>query len=270
MLTVTWTGVAGLAIRTSDKVILVDPYVSRHSKREVVLSRLSPKEERVRAFLRGFDRVDHILVGHSHYDHVLDVPLIAKLTGAKVVGSESTANLLRACGIPESQIAVARGKDHLDLGGVSVEIAEAIHGRSLLGVPFPCEIAPGIGLPARSSKLKHGRVLQFVIHAEGCRIFQSGSAAFVEPNVRGLEADVAFVSLPWWRSCERFIPGLLGTLKPKLVVPIHYDDMFSSAPTGLKSLPWSDTVEFAQEVFRFDRMMEVRFMPVGGRLTLVS
>jgi L-ascorbate metabolism protein UlaG (beta-lactamase superfamily) len=35
-------------------------------------------------------RADFILVTHTHYDHVLDVPYIATKTGATVIGTEST------------------------------------------------------------------------------------------------------------------------------------------------------------------------------------
>ena len=32
---------------------------------------------------------DGILCGHTHFDHVLDVPAIARFTGAQVFGAES-------------------------------------------------------------------------------------------------------------------------------------------------------------------------------------
>ncbi|HEY2474630.1 MAG TPA: MBL fold metallo-hydrolase [Candidatus Cybelea sp.] len=45
-----------------------------------------------------------ILVTHTHYDHVLDVPGIALGTHAMVIGTESTQNLMRAYDVLETQL----------------------------------------------------------------------------------------------------------------------------------------------------------------------
>jgi L-ascorbate metabolism protein UlaG (beta-lactamase superfamily) len=49
-------------------------------------------------------RADFVLVTHTHYDHVLDVPHIALKTGAAVIDTESTENVLRAYAVPEAQL----------------------------------------------------------------------------------------------------------------------------------------------------------------------
>ena len=46
-------------------------------------------------------RAGYILLTHTHPDHSLDMPYIARKTGAVVIGTESTANLARASGLPE-------------------------------------------------------------------------------------------------------------------------------------------------------------------------
>ena len=64
--------------------MLVDPYMTR-APVEDEAAPLVPDEAAIRAFTPA--RVDAILVGHSHYDHLLDVPSIARRTGARVVGT---------------------------------------------------------------------------------------------------------------------------------------------------------------------------------------
>ena len=39
-----------------------------------------------------------MFIAHSHHDHALDVAYIAKRTGARVYGSDSTLNLARGEG----------------------------------------------------------------------------------------------------------------------------------------------------------------------------
>ena len=48
--------------------------------------------------------LDAVLCGHSHYDHLLDAPLVARATGAKLVGSRTTCAFGRAAGLTESQL----------------------------------------------------------------------------------------------------------------------------------------------------------------------
>ena len=45
-------------------------------------------------------KADYILVTHTHLDHVLDMPYIARKTGAQVIGTESASNFARDNGCP--------------------------------------------------------------------------------------------------------------------------------------------------------------------------
>lgn len=64
-------------------------------------------------------RADFVLVTHTHYDHVLDVPHIALKTGAAVIGTESTENVMRAYGVPEGQLITVRGGEDYQFGPFS-------------------------------------------------------------------------------------------------------------------------------------------------------
>ncbi len=95
---VQYLGVGGVLLRRGDDVVLTAPLYSNPSLLEVgldhairpdveLIDKLLPKEARdARA----------ILVGHSHYDHLLDVPYIAlqKAPLANIYGSTTTERLL--------------------------------------------------------------------------------------------------------------------------------------------------------------------------------
>ena len=53
---------------------------------------------------RHITRADFILVTHSHVDHIMDVPYIARKTGATVIGHQSTINVVRASGITDDKL----------------------------------------------------------------------------------------------------------------------------------------------------------------------
>ncbi len=66
----TWVGGGGWRIETGGKNVLLDPFLSE--------SPTAPcKPEELPA--------DYILVSHGHFDHIADVPAIARRTGAQVI-----------------------------------------------------------------------------------------------------------------------------------------------------------------------------------------
>src|SRR5439155_14041361 len=97
-----WLGTAGWIVRTSRATILIDPFVSRPSITRVAFRPLEPAPLERAPWLP--QKIDAIVCGHSHYDHLLDAPLIARARGAKLVGSATTCAFGRASGVPESQL----------------------------------------------------------------------------------------------------------------------------------------------------------------------
>src|SRR4051812_5917275 len=66
-----WLGTAGFELRCGDHVLLIDPYVTRSSLARCIASPLVSDEALVHATI---PRADAIIVGHTHFDHALDVP----------------------------------------------------------------------------------------------------------------------------------------------------------------------------------------------------
>jgi len=74
---VRWLGTAGFALEHDGFVVLIDPYLTRASLARCVASPLRPDAG---AIARWAPRADAIVVGHTHFDHALDVPAIAIAT----------------------------------------------------------------------------------------------------------------------------------------------------------------------------------------------
>src|SRR4051794_3091224 len=101
-LAITWLGTAGYRIDYEGVSLLIDPYLSRVPLRNVVLRRRSlPDPALIDRHLGDLDGLAGILIGHTHFDHAIDAPLIARRHGAKVLGSSSLTQLMRLHGIPD-------------------------------------------------------------------------------------------------------------------------------------------------------------------------
>jgi hypothetical protein len=134
-----YLGTAGWEITDGKTVILVDPYLSRlklPTPNDGVLSDDPrplfgwdsigvPDEAVIDAHIK---RADFILITHTHLDHVLDLPYIARNTGTMVIGTESTINLARASGVPSNQLMGVKGGDDLEFGVFSVRVIPSLHG----------------------------------------------------------------------------------------------------------------------------------------------
>jgi L-ascorbate metabolism protein UlaG (beta-lactamase superfamily) len=228
-MTLTYLGVAGWQLTDRDHVLLVDPYFSRVHV-ESGTQTLSPDAAAIEA--HAPPRADVILVGHSHYDHLLDVPAIAERTGAAVVGTESTANVLRAAGVTDDRITVARGGESLRFGPFSIQVVRGLH--SLTGQATG-SIPPGVRLPMGADAYAEGGTLQYLVHAEGRSILFIGTANFIEEDLRGIRPDIAVVAVGLREKIPDYSCRLMRTLgTPRLVFANHFDALWE--PLGKKQM----------------------------------
>ena len=244
-----WLGVAGVEIAANGEVLVVDPYLTRFPFWRQWIGAVQPNTELIAKLI---PRCDYVLVSHSHHDHVMDVPSIVSNTGAVAMGSPNTCRLLEIHGIAAEQIRRIDTGDTLTLGSFQVQVLLAEH------MPLPLEhlfngpLRPNLRPPLRVLDYRMDFCFSFRIEAAGHSFlnWRSGSAEGALP------ADVLFVSPMGSRA---FYQSLLGTVRPRIVVPVHWDNfyrplsvpirpMFSRAS---KLLPPLRRLQFA----RFEEMM---------------
>jgi L-ascorbate metabolism protein UlaG (beta-lactamase superfamily) len=209
-----WLGVAGLELTSGRQTLLVDPFLTRPPFRRLWLGRVKPDHDLIAAHI---PRGEHILVSHAHYDHLMDVPDIARRTGAQVYGSSNTCALLEACRLPASQIHMIQAGDQLDLGEFSVEVLAATHGWAP-GYTTG-KVRQGLQPPLRLREYVLGEYNSFLMQVPGLRLLNwCGVDLRAAP-----QAEVLF-TLPTAR--PGFIEALLSAVQPRLVIPVHWDDLF--------------------------------------------
>lgn len=222
-----WLGVAGLEFRYDNYTLLVDPFFTRPSKLALLIGqRVQANSSLVARHITGADAV---LVTHPHYDHLLDVPEVLRLTSARAYGSANACSLLALHSIPAEQACIIKVGDRLNLGPFSVEVLPANHTR----VPFPrlyngaLPLALRRGsarLPLRLSDYRMDVCYSFNIQVGG-RTFQVGK--------QPVPADVLFLS-PY--DSEGTLGSVLRAVQPRRVVPIHWDDFTRPLSRPLRTM----------------------------------
>ena len=265
---VRWLGTAGYEISCDGHVILIDPYLTRVSLRRFLFSRIAPDEERVAA--ARITKADAIFVGHSHFDHVMDVPLIAAQTGAVVYGSKSTANLMQVCGLPEAQVVSCAGRTTVEVGPFKVTLVPSEHSRFAMGgkVPYAGDIPCSCELPIRGKHYKCGDVFAIAIEVDGTSLYHMGSANLVEDAIVHRDVDLFLVGISGRHATENYVPRILKKLTPRLVMPMHYDNFFRPFDKDMKLLPMTKFGRFVDEVAAFDTQIDVITLTFDGTMTL--
>ncbi|WP_394820710.1 MBL fold metallo-hydrolase [Pendulispora albinea] len=227
--TLTYLGVAGWQVTEGEHALLVDPYFSRVRPKEEGAP-VAPDEATIARYAPA--HADGILVGHSHFDHVLDVPSIAKRTGAAVLGSESALNVARASGVSEQRLLLARGGETFALGPFSVRPVRALHG--VWGGEKPGQIPRNVELPLTSAGYALGDVFQYLVRVAGRTVFIVGSPNFIESEIEGLRPDVAIVAGPSDKVPDYACRLMRALGKPPLVLANHFDN--HAEPLGPKQM----------------------------------
>lgn len=246
---ISWLGTAGFVIESPETTLLVDPFVTRPALTQLG-RRMVPDDAAIARHIPA--KVDAVLCGHSHYDHVADAPRIAKLTRAKLVGSPSTCAWGRAEGLEESQLVqVPANGAAVRFGDVEVRFVPSRHGKVAFGrVPLAGEVRTTPRGPGRLWHYRMGGAFGLLIKAPGVSIYHNGSADLIDAELEGEEADVLLACLAGRKGTANYVARLVSALGPKLVVPTHHDAFFAPLERGLHLLPGIDVQGFVSEVFQ--------------------
>lgn len=245
---ITWLGTAGFMIESRETTLLVDPFLTRPGLVGVVRP-FVPNDAAIARYVPA--RVDAILCGHSHYDHVADAPRIAKLTGAKLVGSHSTCAWGRAEGLGEDRLVrIPPNGAVVRFGDVEIRFVASRHGKIAFGrVPFPGDVRGTPRPPKRIWHYRMGGAFGLLVRAPGVTVYHNGSADLIDAELEGEHADVLLACLAGRKGTQNYVSRLVSALSPKLVVPTHHDAFFAPLERGLHLLPGIDLEGFVSEVF---------------------
>ena len=236
-LEMTYFGTAGWRISDGNVVVLVDPYISRlkygnggHSDDD--------RPHFAREDLAWSDttlidslitEADFILCTHSHFDHLADVPYIARKTGAKVISHETANTILRAYGVPDEQLYTVRGGEDYQFEDFSVRVVPGLHSalnEKLYYDSRRYDKTSNLEAPLRINQFIEGGTLNFLARFDRHTVLSMGGMNFIEREFEGLEPDVLLAGINGSRlglyDYDRRL--LTATGSPPVVLPTHWDN----------------------------------------------
>ena len=263
-----WLGVSGYRLSYEGQDLYIDPYVSRVPLSSLLLRRQAvPDPAALDRFLPERGEAVGVLVGHTHFDHAVDAPAVARRFGCNAYGSSSLAHLMALHGLQDRTVEVEPYATY-ELGPFQVEFVPSTHSKLLLGMAVPyageltCEHLDGLSPNA----YKCGQVWGIHISVAGATLYHQGSADLLDDAVRHKGVDVFLAGVAGRNFTERYWERILPRLDPGVVVPTHYDNFFRPLDDSMETIGNSRLDQLPDEIAAVSRDATLAVLPrLGGR-----
>jgi beta-lactamase family protein len=265
---VTFLGAAGFLVEHGEDVLLIGPFFTNPTIGELATQDIYSDGARIQAFLpRSAERARAIVVGHAHYDHLMDVPYIAVkiATRATIYANDAAGKVLApfapelaaprvvsvetrpagACPPPDQPCPIDVPGAALRLWPIRSEHSAQFKGKwPMQGVVPPFTLWRGEPLkpltspPSRAGQWPEGTTFAYLIDVlEGGRpVFRiyyqdSGTRAPIghPPDIvlREKKVDLALICVGGYFTLKDHPQGILRAISPDFVIASHWEDFFS-------------------------------------------
>jgi L-ascorbate metabolism protein UlaG (beta-lactamase superfamily) len=241
---VTFFGVSTLLFDDGETQLLIDGFFTRASLLAVYTTAIASDTALIDNLVSTYkmDRVKGIFATHSHFDHAFDVAYTAKKTNATLYGSTSTLNIGRGGDVKEDQLKLFQPYEKVNLGKFTIQVIPSKHSPNNALKDDGVVIEKPLRQPAKIKAYTEGGSYDFLIRHNDHKMYVKPSPNYVEGVLDTLKADVVFIGIATigkqtadWQ--KAFYEQTIGKLKPKLLIPLHWDDFFKPISENLDMLP---------------------------------
>jgi L-ascorbate metabolism protein UlaG (beta-lactamase superfamily) len=273
-LQVMFLGVTTILLDDGETALMTDGFFSRPGLLTSFLCRIEPDQARIDYALNraGITKLAAVLSGHSHHDHAMDSPEVAKRTNALLIGSASTANIARGASFPEDRIKTIAGGEPFTFGRFKVTVIKSSHSPNGL---FMGNIAAPLHAPARIWKYREGGSYSYLIEHDGRRILIHPSANYLPGFLTNVPADTILLGIgTLGKQTDQFAKDywreVVQATGAKVIVPIHWDDFMKPLDQPLLPMPglfddFDHGMQMLRQLAEADHVT-IRFLPLFGRV----
>ena len=245
-LSVQFLGNTNLLFSDGTTHILTDGFFSRPSAMELLGKEISPNREVIMEDMKraNITKIDALIPVHSHFDHAMDVGLVAELTGAKLIGSSSTINIGKGYGLPAEQMQIPPLNEPISIGKFTLTFIASRHwqypDKAQRERLLDQSIDAPITTPASIYDYKEGISYTILIEHGATKFAVQGSAGYKKEAIPNFDADILFLSIAGLESMDDtynkdYQTHVIDAVQPEILVPIHWDDFTIPLADGLKT-----------------------------------
>lgn len=229
---VRWFSVTSLVLEDETSKIMFDSMFTRAEiKHWLNLAELRSDEQLVAQIIKenGLENINALFVSHSHYDHVIDTPVIAKLTGGTFYADESNERIAKAYKDPKIKTVRIENLKPIRVGKFTITPIKRTHSPIIRWINF--EFLPG-PVPENFNFSFYDYHMgdtwfYYIEHPEGNILVDQGSEPFLEslkPFTN--KVDVLIQGIANRRTDDVILEGYIKALDPKIFIPTHFDNFF--------------------------------------------
>jgi hypothetical protein len=277
VLRLVYLGSGGWILEYGDEVVVTGPLFSNPGLVRTGLWTIAPQDSIIDRHMARFD-VSHaraILVGHGHYDHLMDVPrvAIAHAPDARIVGSRTVANTLGTWSGVSHRVDVVNDSAGdrrtvgrwLRYGAVRVMPLRSHHAPHFDGYTLyqGHRTRPLKRMPRYAEEWLDGETFAFLIDfldtdsSIAFRVYYQDAVVAPplgfapEELVAERFVDVAILVPATFDQVDWHPEALIENLRPRRVVLGHWEDFFTPIDEPTKSLRNTDLEHFEGRLDRF-------------------
>jgi L-ascorbate metabolism protein UlaG (beta-lactamase superfamily) len=270
-----YLGAGGWTIRHGSDVIMTAPFFSNPGVFRVALLTVSANRKRIAWGLertRDLDSVEAVLAGHSHYDHLMDLPVVfEKLpAGVRLYGDQTMTNVLAPWNVLQDRMT-----DLLPSRGSALSPGTWTRVGQVRFMPFASEhaahyhgakffnghyVARRVRPPRRAAEWKEGEPLAFLIDflddrgRIAFRIYYDDCAhnspyGYPDPGTLSeRRVDVAILTVASFAEVADYPDALLHYLQPRHVLLSHWEDFFTPPDRPGRPVRLTNIAEFLKRL----------------------
>ena len=247
--TVKALGVASILIEDGSTQVLFDaPFTRPGLLHWLGIKKLRSNKDLVESVIkkRQLESLDGVFISHSHFDHSVDAPTMAALTGATLFADKNLQRIASAYNNSNITIESIYSGKKIEIGDFVITPIEIKHEKTL-GINFlPGNVPEDFNFDFYDYKA--GNTWMFLVeHSKGVILIEEAEKMNLKelqqfrPDITHIDVLIQGVSR---NKKKELLNGYLSHLKPEVFIPNHFDNFFLSYdPDKFRLMPMSS---FAQ------------------------